>query len=381
MTPGSKTGVTAHYNRLIATLTERGQSATLLTPDDAPWLVRKSLVALGKLSRLIGGYVWIVFLEFSRFVSIWIAVRLLPGRGNFDIVHAQDVNTGAAVGVVLGQRVRLIATCHFNEDPLTEYARMHTLSPWFSQRLKAWFLYLFSKHDAFITVSEYIKQTSAFLRPPGAPCEVIHNGVDFPQPAPKPDSNELAIINVGTIEERKNQRLLIEAAGELRARGFTAFRIWFMGDGPKRMEWQQLIDNRGLGSLVSFEGFRPDVADYLKRASLYVHTATHESWGYSITEAIASGTPVLALETGGIPEQFGPERPGLLPVTSTATALAGAILAYRGKAERNRLADAQFRFASERFSLKTMTDRHIRFYKQVLEQFTTWYPAETTVDA
>lgn len=364
MTPASQTGVTAHYNRLVAGLTGRVDSVTLLTLADAPWIVRKGLSVLGKLTTAIGGNSLIVYRELANFVALWTAVRFHANHA-FDVVHAQDVNSGAAAATVLGRRVKVIATCHFNDDPVTEYSEKFTLSPRVEKRLRNWFQYLFSKHDAFITVSDYIQTTSTFLRPAGVPCTVIQNGVAFQDEPSKSANAGLTIINIGTVEERKNQVLLIEAADELRARGVTDFHIWLMGDGPKRKEWQAIIDAKNLGEFVSFMGFRTDVADYLQRADLYVHTALNESWGYSITEAIASGTPVLSLATGGIPEQFNRHKPGLLPKTTSPAELAEAILPYRHEENRRQLADEQYSFARERFSLEAMTEKHLAFYQEI----------------
>ncbi len=353
---------------------------TLLTPADEPVLIRKIKRGLGLFVAKLGPTPRLFFEELANFVGIWSAIRKHK-IGYYDVVHAQDVNSGAAAALALGRKTRVIATCHFNDDPLTEYNLKYKLHPWVNRRLTAWYNYLFKQHDAFITVSEYIKQTSARLRPAHTPCEVIHNSVMFSEPSMKPAASVLTILNIGTVEERKNQRLLINAAEELIKRGFTGFSIRFLGDGPKRPEWQQLIAEKNLSAYVSFDGFRTDVAAQLEKASLYVHTALNESWGYSITEAIASGTPVLALATGGIPEQFDESRPGLLPVTSSASDLADAILANRSEEQRNRLAEAQFRFASKRFSLDVMTDLHIRFYKQVLGDQARHRLAETIVSA
>lgn len=380
MTKTSQTGVTAHYNRLIDGLGEQVESVTLLTPADTPALVRKTYRALGLLVNKLGKTPRLFFGEFVNFVSISAAIWK-HRDGHYDLVHAQDVNSGAAAAFALGRKTRVVATCHFNDDPLTEYGIKYQLRPWVRRQLSAWYTYLFQQPDGFITVSEYIKATSARLRPANVPCVVIHNSVPFSMPKPKPATDVLTILNIGTVEERKNQRLLIEAAEQLVTRGFRQFKIRFFGDGPKRSEWQRMIDAKGLGAYVVFEGFRTDVAEQLAGASLYVHTASNESWGYSITEAIASGTPVLALATGGIPEQFDQDRPGLLPKTCTAAELAEAILAHQTESQRNRLADVQFRFASKRFSLTVMTDKHIQFYEQVLQGQTEPRPAETIVSA
>ncbi|GAB3894584.1 glycosyltransferase family 4 protein [Spirosoma agri] len=364
-TPTSKTGVTAHYNRLIANLTGRVDSVQLLTPADTPPWLKLWLGAGRRLAKWLGPNSRILYLEFENFVSVWALVRL-KGPKAFDLVHAQDATTGAAASLGLSRKVRVVTTCHFNDDPVAEHRDQSPLSDRTNRRLSSWYRYMFRQQDAFINVSDYTKQKAALLHPEQAISTVIHNGVVFPPVTPKVDTDSMIIMNVGTLEERKNQRLLIEAANELRNRGFTNFQVWLLGEGPKRDEWQALVQELKLESHVSFLGFQPNVTDFLQRVSLYVHTARNESWGYAITEAIAAGTPVLAMNAGGIPEQFDEQKAGLLSVLTTAADLADEIMRYQEPAARRQLARNQWEYAYDRFRLDIMIDKHLAFYQTMI---------------
>ena len=302
-TQSSKTGVTAHYNRLLTQMENRVESIQVITPADTPYLAKKILGAFRRVGALLGPNGRVLYLEFENFVSIWISVRR-RGAQSVDLVHAQDATSGAAAALALSRKVRVVVTCHFNDDPLTEYRDKYKLAALTDRFLTKWYRFLFRQSDAFITVSDYTKRSAAFLRPEQAVCTVIHNGVEFPETTVRPAIGPFVIINIGTVEERKNQRMLIDAAAELRNRGFKNFQVWLLGEGPKRREWEAVIKEKNLEGYVSFLGYQDNVPDFLQRASLYVHTAVNEAWGYSITEAIATGTPVLALATGGIPEHF-----------------------------------------------------------------------------
>ena len=366
-TQTSRTGVTAHYNRLLANLAGQVESVQLITPADAPFLVKKLFGVLRRLAAILGKNAQVLYMELENFVSIRASVWV-KGSRSFDLVHAQDVTSGAAAALGLSHKVPVVVTCHFNDDPLAEYREKYPLSRWTQQRLATWFQYLFRQCDGFITVSDYTKRTSAFLRPKEALCTVIHNGVEFPPVVSQPDSAPLLLVNIGTVEARKNQRLLIDAADELRARGYTHFKVQLLGEGPKRQEWEALVREKNLADYVSFLGFQSDVTKFLRAASLYVHTATNESWGYTLTEAMATGTPVLALATGGIPEQFDAEKPGLLPAGATASELADAILRYQFPPTRHRLASQQRQYAVNRFRLDIMINKHLALYQSMLKQ-------------
>lgn len=376
----SKTGVTAHYNRLLTQLAGRVDAIQLMTPADAPSVAKNVLGAFRRVAALLGPNGRVLYLELENFLSIWIAVRWRGGRA-FDLVHAQDVTSGAAAALALSGKGRVVVTCHFNDDPLTEYREQFKFNAWTHRQLARWYGFLFRQLDSFITVSDYTKRASAFLRPKQATCTVIHNGVPFGQRALHQDGTLFTIVNIGTVEARKNQRLLIDATAELRNRGFAHFQVWLLGDGPKRTEWEALIREKNLEGYVSFLGYQPNPTDFLQRASLYVHTARNESWGYTITEAMATGTPVLALATGGIPEQFGAHKRGLLPAQTTASELADAILHYQSPDARRQLADQQWEYARDRFRLDIMIDKHLLFYRAVVNRQERSYAHEPLIEA
>ncbi|GAB3756407.1 glycosyltransferase family 4 protein [Spirosoma pomorum] len=365
----SRTGVTAHYNRLLAQLADEGESVELITPADTPRLLKKCLGALRRVAARFGPNGRVLFWELENFVSIWAIVRQ-RGAGTFDLIHAQDATSGAAAAFATRSNNTPVAvTCHFNDDPLKEYRANYAIGPWTDRQLTRWYQFLFRQADAFITVSDYTKRMAAWLIPKQVPCAVIQNGVEFPVPLPpRRKQGSLIIANIGTLEDRKNQRMLIEAADELRSRGFVNFQVWLLGEGEKRAEWQTLVRERKLEAYVTFMGYRPDVMTIMPKVSLYVHTALNESWGYTITEAIATGTPVLALATGGIPEQFDTHQPGLLPADTTATGLADTVLRYQFANARRHLAYQQRIYAQSRFRLDIMVDKHRAFYRDVLNQ-------------
>ena len=47
-----------------------------------------------------------------------------------------------------------------------------------------------------------------------------------------------------------------------------------------------------------------ELANYYQAADILLSSSLVEVWGLSITEALSCGTPVVATEVGGIPEQI-----------------------------------------------------------------------------
>jgi glycosyltransferase involved in cell wall biosynthesis len=108
-----------------------------------------------------------------------------------------------------------------------------------------------------------------------------------------------------------------------------------------------------------------ELARWYQAADLYVHPARAEAYGLMIVEALACGTPVIASDTGGIPELVGGESPadqtyGALFAVGDARALAARITEFvaRSAGERAALSATVAHKAKSRFD----TRRHERDY-------------------
>lgn len=103
-------------------------------------------------------------------------------------------------------------------------------------------------------------------------------------------------IFVGRLSPEKNPELLVDACRVLAKRG-KPVRAVFVGDGPMREE----LEHRAAGLDVLFVGYVRDrrwVAEELSRATVCVAPSTYETFGLSIVEALACGTPVVVPSVG-----------------------------------------------------------------------------------
>ena len=217
-------------------------------------------------------------------------------------------------------------------------------------------------------VSDYAYTKSKHLLPAVVnrttlPNTVRLTGTTPTAPINTADTGKLIITNVGYMDERKNQRLLLQVGHELRSRGIDAFTIWLIGDGPKRDECTRLASDLDLMDHVRFFGRQATPWQLVAQSDLYVHTALNDNCPYSIVEAFAVGTPVLALPVGGIPEML--PKGGLLH-SAQADSIAAEISRYFDPERRNRLSTVQAAHAALSFNHRINGERLLSFYEQVV---------------
>ncbi|MCS6934270.1 MAG: N-acetyl-alpha-D-glucosaminyl L-malate synthase BshA [Chitinophagales bacterium] len=79
-------------------------------------------------------------------------------------------------------------------------------------------------------------------------------------------------------------------------------KLFLVGDGPERMNMEQLSRNLGITEQVRFLGKQESVEELLAIADLFVLPSESESFGLAALEAMACEVPVISSDAGGIPE-------------------------------------------------------------------------------
>jgi N-acetyl-alpha-D-glucosaminyl L-malate synthase BshA len=79
-------------------------------------------------------------------------------------------------------------------------------------------------------------------------------------------------------------------------------KLLLVGDGPERPAAEELCRSLGIFESTRFVGKQQDMEDIYAIADLFLLPSEYESFGLSALEAMAAGSPVIATNTGGIPE-------------------------------------------------------------------------------
>jgi alpha-1,6-mannosyltransferase len=126
-------------------------------------------------------------------------------------------------------------------------------------------------------------------------------------------------IYVGRLAGEKEVDLLLTAWREVERR--TGTRLVLVGDGPSRRRLQRRPGSERMFWLP-FQQERERLADLLAAVDLAVSPCSIETFGLSALEALASGTPLLSADRGGVAETVGRSGAGATFASGDAGALA-----------------------------------------------------------
>jgi len=163
-------------------------------------------------------------------------------------------------------------------------------------------------------------------------------------------------------------------------------RSWLRVKFPRRLARLQDTTYRGtlqrmvqgkMASRVKFVGLVPneDLPRWYQEADLVVLPSVYETFGIPLIEAMASGTPVLASRTGGIPEVIEDARTGLLVEPGNVDQLAEGIRRLlRNSALRRQMGQAGRKRVTEKFSYEKTVETLARYYLDLVELPDVTYP-------
>lgn len=206
----------------------------------------------------------------------------------------------------------------------------------------------------------------------GSPVEVIPTGIDLARldgadrwrlrrERGVPDDAPLLLF-MGRVAEEKNVDFLFEVVARLRPR-HPGLRLWVAGEGPARRRLERLAKQPWLGGAVSFLGYlnREDWRDCYAAADAFVFASVTETQGLVVTEAMAAGTPVVAVGAMGILDVMASGRGGFVtrPDVEEFSECVGRLISdekLRECKSREALAEAR------RWSARAMAERMLEAY-------------------
>ncbi len=240
-----------------------------------------------------------VNLPIIRGFSFAINAFLKARKEDFDIIHAHYAIPQGFAGALIKKAAKkpLVLTVHGSD-----VAGLGS-TPVFRPLLK----WVVRMSDVVIAVSEHLKEKLINLGADPEKIIVIHNGVN---PSSRPTGSEKRIVFVGALVKQKGADLLLKAF-KLLEEDERNVKACVVGDGPERKKLERLAARLGLKN-VTFTGYVDNLDSVFTAESMLVLPSREEGFGITILEAMARGIPVVASNTGGIPEIISDGVNGLL---------------------------------------------------------------------
>jgi len=141
---------------------------------------------------------------------------------------------------------------------------------------------------------------------------VVYQGVDVERFTPSKCEGK-TVLFVGRLHQRKGVDRLLRAFKKV-VKEEPEAKLLIAGRGEGEQEYKALAKKLALGASVKFLGHFPEeeLPGLYSSASLFVMPSYYEGFGLVLLEGMASGLPVLAFDTGVVPEIIENGRNGFM---------------------------------------------------------------------
>ena len=228
--------------------------------------------------------------------------------------------------------------------------------------------YLMSRYKAnggttFVAISHdtelYFRKTAKHFD-----VQLLPNAIDydkFKANGNRQQGTKLRLVNVGSYQDKKNQKFLVEVAKVLRSRNID-FEINLLGDGERYGDVERLICEANLQDRVLQRGNVNNVEEYLWNSDIYVHSAYYEPLGLVLLEAMAADLPVVTLDGRGNRDLIVQGKNGYMVYEQDVEQFADRILEiWNDKQKYNEMSAFAQEFA-KKYDIKEYVDRLLELY-------------------
>ena len=175
---------------------------------------------------------------------------------------------------------------------------------------------------------------------------------------------EFTFINIGYLEKKKNQILLINSFSKA-FKDSKNIKLFIVGGGLEYDNLQKEIDKLNMQKQIKLFGFatRKEVLDKLQDSDAFVLSSKYETFGVVLIEAMSCGLPTISTKCGGPESIITDDRLGMLIENEDdlSEAMQKVYQNYKDY-------DCNFirNYAIENFSQKAVSKKLIDIYKEIV---------------
>lgn len=173
------------------------------------------------------------------------------------------------------------------------------------------------------------------------------------------------IGHIGALVDRhKGQRILLDAARRLRE-SHPEVRFLLLGEGEDADALA--AESRDLDNVI-WEGFQPNVGDYLEIMTLFAFPSRNEGLGSTLLDAMDHGVPIVASRVDGIPDLIEDGVSGVLVPPADGAALSAALARLLDDPPRRRALATAARARLAAFTPAAMGAAYLACYRRILDE-------------
>ncbi|QID18560.1 glycosyltransferase family 4 protein [Nitrogeniibacter mangrovi] len=237
------------------------------------------------------------------------------------IVHVQTPFVAHYAGIEIAQQLGVPCVCTYHtffEEYLYHYVPFAPRT-WLKAAARRFSRTQCNALDAIIVPSSAMRDTLAaygvtrpmHVLPTGIPMNGFHGGDGaYFRERYDIDPDARMLLFVGRVAHEKNIGLLIDMVDRLRRAQPKAVLV-VTGEGPALASLRAHSERLGLDAHVRFLGYldrHHELHDCYRAADLFVFASRTETQGLVLLEAMALGTPVVAVAEMGTRDILGPQR-------------------------------------------------------------------------
>jgi glycosyltransferase involved in cell wall biosynthesis len=212
------------------------------------------------------------------------------------------------------------------------------------------------------------------------PIEVIPNGVDIKpfgaveQPIPRQKfgfkQDDIVLTYMGRLGIEKNLPFLLRSFAGI-ANTYENVRLLVIGDGSDRENLEERVRLMGLAERVHFTGMVPynDLPAYMAAADAFVTASVSEVHPLSVIEALASGLPVVGIQSPGVGDTIQDGITGYLAPEEDMAAFTAKLSRIVTDSENREKMSRQAKQAASLYAIENTTEIILEHYQELWNNF------------
>lgn len=171
-------------------------------------------------------------------------------------------------------------------------------------------------------------------------------------------------ISVANLVPYKDYPTIFKALSNISRKGYE-FSYLIIGKGPLLESFREQVNSLGLQNRVTFLGAISNVEEYLQLSDIFIHSSKGEGCSNAILEAMASGLPIIASDTGGTSEIIS-EKNGFLFEYRNVEQLEERLLILLNNREKvSEMGENSLLIAKTQFSVQNMMTNYYRIVETI----------------